>query len=203
MKKTAFFFALLIVLVFSGSAFSAPKEKDTLPIPVVYLGSGFGFNDLGVLGASCELPLTRSVSASLNLGIGSWGGKVGAEASFYFPSVLKGAFISVGYQYATGKDSVPLTLAVEPNGAERDLVVDLLPQQTINAKYSYALGIGAKKKNKLVLSIGYAAPLKKLPYSVQNNGAVLTEEAESSLKLMEPGGFIFGAKFMFGLGTRR
>lgn len=194
---------LLITISFSSSGYSALRGVDTLPFPVVYFGGGFGLNDLGILGVSCEIPIVQRVSATANAGFGMWGGKLGGEVNVYFPTVLCGSFVTVGYMYATGADNIQMTdIEVEPRGTKKNVVLDFLPQQTLSVKYSYALGLGYKKRSKFIFSIGYAAPLKKLPYRIQNSNERLTKDSEAGIKMYEPGGFIFGVRFMFGVGNR-
>jgi hypothetical protein len=108
---------------------------------------------------------------------------------------MQGSEFSIGYTRASGLKNFEAGLRVEPSGTEQTVNIDLEMVWTINLSYTYNVKVG--RNCKLGISTGYAVSMTKKAYHV-NSPVTITEESRMLLKIMQPGGIIFGAKFMFG-----
>jgi hypothetical protein len=166
----------------------------------VYLGIGTGVNyPAGLIGISLELQLTTDLTAYGALGMGSWGGKVGAGLRYYVDYPKSWAF-GLGYSYATGIDDVDLTLEnsyVYSGGSTGTTAVNfkLLPVSTINISVLKQWMIGKQKRNRIGLELGYAIPTATDRYQVAES---LTSKGKNFMNLMQPGGLLLGTTLSFG-----
>ncbi len=190
---------ILIAFLFVPASVMAQDTVATVSLPRVYLGCGSGLNDLGAIGVEAELPIYGRAFGYFDLGLGSWGGIVGAGCTYYFDSFTKGSSFSAGLSHWSGLDTVKTKVTVEPDGLSQDVVMDRSPVCSLNLKYAYSFPLGNQRRNKLQLMFGYAMPLSKNNYTVLTP-VVLDKEAKTTLGTMEPGGLLMGLKFMFGVG---
>ena len=75
--------------------------------------------------------------------------------------------------------------------------MDLLKVRTINltAFHNWVF----KKKNKFYIEFGYAIPLDKDAYKLQDPIIILSDKSKALLTTLQPGGIIISTGFMFGL----
>lgn len=193
--------SLLVILLSAISISSYAQLYENKPPKEIinnqnFLGFGIGFNEYG-LGGSFEFALTEKVAGFGNVGIGLWGYKLGAGVSIYPKGEPYGSSFSFGYAHATGLDEVEAEMQIEPNDQTETVLMNLEDCGTFNIVYSYNFKVG--QKNKFALSAGYAIPLQEAPYTIQTPGIELNDISEKVMEFMQPGGLIFGLKFMFGL----
>ena len=172
------------------------ENPEMVATPSTLVGFGFGINDYG-LGGGVELPIAKKITLYGNIGIGGWGWKVGGGLSFYPQQMLYKSSISLGYSVAMGGKGLEEELEVEPSGQSQKVVLDLNKVGTVNLIYSYNIKIG--RYSKFVVSTGYAIPVTSNAYEVKSPGVTLTESSKQIISVMQPGGLIFGLKFMFGM----
>lgn len=180
-------------LVFAQAGVQSMYEKKA---PSAMLGAGLGINDYG-LGLCLEVPLVEKLTVYGNAGIGGWGGKLGAGFSFYPAKFPYKSSISVGYATASGLKDFETDLPVEPNNQTQKVLLDLHRVGTVNLVYSYNFRMG--KKSKFSLSTGYAIKVTDDPYQLKSNGVTLSNDAKTVIDIVQPGGFIIGARFLIGL----
>ena len=142
------------------------------------------------------MPIISKLYAYGHLGTSSWGGRYSAGLMFYPNESGYGTAISVGYSQATGIANFVVDLEVEPNSYEQEVTLDLESVRTLNLVYYYNIRSG--RKNKLTLSAGYAISLSNNNYEVES-GEVLNDVSESFIRIMEPGGVVFGVRYVFAL----
>jgi len=161
----------------------------------IYYGAGFGLNDYG-LGVGVEKPLSGLLALYGNAGWGGWGMRYGGGLTFYPHTMDNKTGLSIGYSYAAGIDNRTMKLSTTSNLGEEALRVNFKALSTVNILVSRNYKVG--QQSKVVWSVGYAFSLSNDNYSLNNSELQLDEDAERRISLLEPGGFIFGMRFMFG-----
>lgn len=190
-------FTFSIFFTESMQAQHISKEKTKVAIvPSVFLGGGLSLNDYG-FGACIEIPVISKLSIYGNAGLGGWGTKLGVGIHFYFSKTPYRSAFSIGYATASGLEDFETQLQVYPSGLTETVILDLHRAGSLNFRYSYNFRLG--KKHKFVLTAGYAVPLSTNPYELKTKGVTLSETSKQVLDLLQPGGLIFGFKFMFGV----
>ena len=159
-----------------------------------FIGFGLGINDYG-LGAGLEFPLNNKLNAYGNMGVGGWGYKLGVGVSYYPRQAPFGSAFNFGYSYALGLSDLETELEVAPGNSTEEVLLDLNPVVTFNLFYSYSWTLG--RRGKFSLSAGYAIPLKEEAYELKTPNIELNATSKAVLKIMQPGGFIIGLKFLF------
>lgn len=183
----------LVEIVFSPYLFAQGSHEEK---PVfIYYGGGFGLNDYG-LGVGVEKPVSPLFALYGNAGWGGWGMRYGTGVTFYPCTNDTKTGLSLGYSYATGMDDHVMKLSTTSNSDEQDIGVNFEALSTINVLLSRNYNIG--HHSKLVWSVGYAFLLSDDNYTLKNSELKLDADAERQISLLEPGGFIFGLRFMFG-----
>jgi hypothetical protein len=195
--------AIIILIVLLPSialcANSNQKFKIGDETPILLLGIGLSINDYG-LGLGLEGPITNNLSAYGDLGLGGWGFKAGAGLNYHFQQITKGSEISAGICRGSGLENYETEMTVEPSGNKQKVKLSMDAVYTLNIKYTYNFKVGSKSK--FGLSVGYAFPFSNENYKVLSPGVTLTSESKAVMKMLEPGGLIFGLRMMFGMGSR-
>jgi hypothetical protein len=186
---------LSLTLVFLMFCTSSAQEARKL-----YLGIGTGINyPTGVLGVSLELQIINNLTAYGALGLGSWGGKVGAGIRYY-TNYPQGWAFGLGYSYSSGLNNLEVQLEGQHvNGGTNGtspVTFKLLPVSTINISGVKQWLIGKQKKNRIGLELGYAIPTAQDRYDTRES---LTPEGKDFMNLLQPGGLMLGTSFSFGL----
>ena len=165
----------------------------------IYIGIGTGLNyQTGIIGGSLEVQLIKNLTAYGSLGLGSWGGKVGAGLRIY-PSYPDKFAFGIGYSYASGINDVELDMEEEfiyGGSGITPVSFNLLPSSTINISAIKHWLIGKEKKNRIGIEGGYAIPTANDRYESE---ATLTRQGRSFMNILQPGGFMIGTTFSFGL----
>ncbi len=184
------------ITLFAGNN---PKFKKEDATPILLIGVGLGINDYG-FGLGLEAPIMKNLSVYGDLGVGGWGSKVGMGFNYHFQQITKGSVISLGISHGSGLKGFETDMMVEPSGDQQRVKLDLNPVNTVNIKYTYNIKLGSKSK--FGISAGYSIPFTTDNYKVLTPGVKLTPESETVLNMMQPGGLIFGFRFLFGIGTK-
>jgi len=190
----------IILIIPIQQSISQDIKPYTPPTPDAFFGIGIGLNDYG-LGLGAEVKVMNKVWLYGIGGISTWGYRLTGGLTYYpGQDGFKSSF-SLGYSYASGAKDFVTELDVkqffsEPK--EQEVTLDLLPISTINLVYSYNMKVG--RKSKFVFSAGYAILLTDKLYEDKTNFSSneLTDGSKEFIKLMAPGGVIFGVKYMFG-----
>jgi hypothetical protein len=194
--------ALALIVAISGISAQAentrPDSSGTVT-PNVLIGLGLGINDYG-FGLGLEVPIMKNLSVYADLGVGGWGRKACFGANYHFQQITKGSVISLGIANASGLKNYEYEMMVEPDGETQNVKMNLNVLNTVNVKYTYNFKLG--KKSKFGLSAGYSVPLSGNNFTVLTPGVKLTKESEAVLNMMQPGGLIFGFRFLFGIGQK-
>ncbi len=184
---------IVFAFIFSNNSLTAQSYTENYN-QSPYIGLGLGINDYG-LGVGLELPLHNKLNAYGNIGVGAWGYKLGVGIS-YFPRMAPfGSSFNLGYSHALGLKDVETELEVGSTNTTQKVLLDLKPVGTINLFYTYSWTLG--RAGKFSLSGGYAVPLEEDAYEVKTQNVELSTTSKQVLQIMQPGGFIFGLKFMF------
>lgn len=164
------------------------------PAPKTFLGIASGLeNFTGLLGPSIEANVWGGFGVYAGVGLGSWGYKMSGGLKYYTDYPYGWAWC-LSVSHATGLRDFETEL--ETRNGQQMVRLDLLPCQTLNltAQHHWKLG----KKNRFNLEFGYSIPLTYDAYTVKD-GSVLTDTSELALKILQPGGLMFGIGFTFGL----
>lgn len=178
-------------------------ELSILPSPrKFYLGFGTGINNYtGIIGINGELTATNNIGIFGTLGLGSWGGKMGIGARYYFNDARGGSAVSVGISNAGGlEDFVSEQEVITPIGgtATEEVTMDLNSIPCLNIAYVFAKNL--RDKNKILFSVGYSSRLKTNDTYIVTSGHTLSETSLSVMNVLRPGGILLGIDFMFGVG---
>lgn len=161
-----------------------------------YIGFGLGVNDYG-LGAGLEIPVSNKIAIYCNAGVGGWGYKLSAGLSFFPRQVHFGPAFNIGYAFASGLKDLETELGVNPNNTSQKVLLDLKKANTVNLFYSYSWTL--RRTGKFSISFGYAIPFEEKPYELKTEKIELSSSSEQIMEILQPGGLIFGLKFMFRL----
>jgi hypothetical protein len=185
----------LCVLAFGQDSEASP-ESETRSL---YLGLGTGINAYtGLIGITGEFNVVKPVSIVGALGIGSWGTKSSIGLRFYPHYPNQWAF-TVSYSHCSGIKDVDVKFEedfVKGQDGSETYKVDLLSINTVNISAMKHWLIGKRKVNRIHVELGYAIPTSSDRYRI---GAELTDDGETFMRLLEPGGITIGTGFTFGL----
>ncbi|HYG38461.1 MAG TPA: hypothetical protein VD908_07585 [Cytophagales bacterium] len=207
MKKFLGQSALLVLFSFIAPQYVFAQEdlfnsrpvKEKPQVKKVYIGIATGIdNYTGLIGPSVEVNIIQGLTAYGGAGIGTWGYKASGGVKYYLKYPFKWAF-NVGFSHATGIKDYTLEIETQSGtGAPvvNEITMDWKPSNTLNISAMYHFRLG--KKNRFSLELGYAFPITDNFYKV-TDGTILTEEEETFIRILQPGGIIIGAAFSFGL----
>lgn len=196
MKQT-FLSSLLLVFTCVTTAFGQSHSFD---LPKNYIGIGTGFNATGVVGITYEHIFMEHIGTYVNLGIGSWGYKLGGGGRLYFRNAHSGA-IGINVSHCTGATGVKSELGVIQNGqsVKKQIEYNAHAVQVLNISYLKFWQLGQKAR--FNIEAGYSVPLDGKSsdnYTIVTPGITLDEASEKSLKVIQPGGLILAIGFTFG-----
>jgi hypothetical protein len=161
----------------------------------LYLGLGTGINNYtALLGISGSVKVYDKLFVRGGYGIGSWGNKFSIGLK-YDMNYSDGWNFGIGYSICPGTGDVKMDLKVA-SGETKKVTADFSAASTINLTVGRNWAIG--KRNIFYLDLGYAVPMQTEPWKV-TDGSVLSKESKSVIKLIQPGGLIIGAGFIFGI----
>lgn len=178
----------------SAQDYYNPESVSELPERIVYLGVASGLeNYTGLIGLSLETNVSRSFALYAGAGLGSWGYKISGGIKYYNEFPLRWAYC-LSLSHATGLKNFETQMGTR--AGTQNVRMDLLSCQTLNFSAQHHWRIGTRSR--FDIEFGYAVPLTYDAYTVKD-GAVLTEESELAMKILQPGGLILGVAFSFGL----
>ncbi len=197
-KTLLLLFVSVFVFHLEVAAQQSVEILDFKPEPrKVYIGFGSGINAYpGMIGFMVEVPVIDKLGIVGSAGIGSWGGKLGIHARYYFKSALGGSGLSLGISRASGLADFESEMELL-NGDTGTVIMDLDAVSTANIAYFYAINL--RDKNKITLSVGLSFALQRDNYTI-TNGAQLSETSEAVMNILQPGGLVVGFDFLFGAG---
>jgi hypothetical protein len=135
--------------------------------------------------------------AAFNAGIGSWGGKIGAELRFFYSGCAHhGGALAVGFVHSSGLDTSTIDI-VSTTGANTTATLRLLPQN--NLHFSWYKSFRLSRGSKFFLQAGYSLPLSTDIYQVIR-GPALSQESRIFIDILRPGGVIISGGFSFAFG---
>lgn len=184
---------LLCVILISSVTIKA--QENFIDPPRVYFGLGSGINAFtGIFGIAANVRVINNAFIEGGLGLGGWGYKYSIGARYDFRQ--KNTFgLGINYTGATGLDNLEMDMEVYDGSTQR-VNIDCLRAGTVDVKGRFSITAG--KKNRLYIDLGYAIPLKDRVWKIKN-GVVLSDVSEKALDWTQPGGFMVGLGFMFGL----
>ena len=170
-----------------------PSEADTFP--KFYFGFGAGLNNYnGLLGIGAKFRIHKTIFLRAGAGIGTWGNKLSFSVEYDRKYTRCWAY-GIGYSTCSGIKNFKTqleTTASQPKTEE--VTIDLLRASTINLTTSYNWYF--HRKRLFYIEFGLAVAVESEPYSVKSP-SVLTDNSKRALRLLQPGGLIFGLGFMF------
>ena len=166
-----------------------------------YLGIATGINSYsGLLGFEAEIPIQDRISLFGVAGLGFWGYKLGGGAQFYLQKPQFGSSLSIGYTVALGSSEALEIESTDNSGNDVTYHIRLNPASTVNLIYHYNFRVG--RGNKIGLGGGWAIPLETQPYDIvssSNGSTQLGQTEQLAMRIVQPGGFVFSFKFLFGV----
>jgi hypothetical protein len=194
MKTKVFFITVLTIIGLSANA--QFTHSDSLAAHTkFYLGIGSGVNNYtGMVGLSANYRIYRKLFFQAGVGLGGWGYKY-LFGLRYDDKYGKGWSYGLGYSSATGITNEKLSLKDQSGNSHKD-TLDLEKAGTINLKLTHIWVI--HHKNTFYMEFGYAIPLQSNPWKPVGK-TPLTDNDLAVLRMMSPGGIIFGLGFTFGL----
>lgn len=199
MKILILFLALSLLGLSSFCQNKAIAKYPSDTLPYTYLGLGTGINNyVGIIGVGADVRVYHEFFIRIGAGLGSWGGKLTGGIR-YERKYTSGWGYGISYSQCSGLndykydfETVSSTLLITKN-----VTMDLLKVRTINltAFHNWVF----KKKNKFYIEFGYAIPLDKDAYKLQDPTIILSDKSKSLLTTLQPGGIIISTGFMFGL----
>jgi hypothetical protein len=160
-----------------------------------YLSVGTGLNCYhGLIGIGVDTRINDQVGFRAAVGLGGWGTKVGGGL-IYRKNGPEAFGIMVGYSSASGLKDFKTEL--ETTTGKKEVTLDLLRCGTVNISGNKGWRLG--KRNIFNFEFGYAFPASSASYYVIKDGSILSSTSITALKILQPGGLLLGASFMFGL----
>lgn len=164
--------------------------------PKVYIGPSLGINNpAGFVGAAFDVPVTTQFSLGTGIGLSTWGWKTNLEGRFYFRECNRGWALAAGATYNTGIEDIFITMPTTLG--EREVLLDLeaAPAVFFSGYHFFSMG----SRHRFYLQMGYTRRFDQDPYTVKS-GDILTSDGKTVLRLLAPGGVMFGFGFSFGIG---
>ncbi|MGE5317391.1 MAG: hypothetical protein ACM3ME_05305 [Chloroflexota bacterium] len=190
---------LTIFVIFILSAGTIKAQEDAFTLPKVYLGLGTGINAYtGLLGVAVNVRVLDKTFIEGGLGLGGWGYKYSFGLRYDFKTERTFG-LGINYTGATGLDNLEMDLETI-DGTEKKTSLECLSGGTIDLKGRFSFKAG--QKNRFYLDLGYAFPLEERYWKVKN-GVILSDVSEAALDITQPGGFMIGLGFLFGLANER
>jgi hypothetical protein len=160
-----------------------------------YLGIGGGLNQHnGLIGLSGDFKFDDQYALRVGAGIGTWGTKVGL--GFLFKPRPKGDWrFGIGYSSASGlKD---FESEFEVNGNTQLVRMDLHRQGLFN--FTAIREFTFKNGDAFNLEFGYSANVSGSTFYTVKDGSQLDPISVEVLRLLQPGGIVFGISYLFRL----
>jgi len=176
------------------SNFTMPKGT-----PRTYIGVGTGLDAYtGLIGFSVNQRLQNRLFVQAAIGEGSWGIKtsLGIRYDLHY---LSGLSFGLGMSYSTGVPNMKNNLELS-NGTEKEVTFDANPASTTNIKVSYNWVFF--KRNILYLDFGYSIAMQKNPWTIKD-GSSLSDNSNTILNSVAPGGLTIGVGFTFGINKKK
>ncbi|MCC5920234.1 MAG: hypothetical protein LAT68_08520 [Cyclobacteriaceae bacterium] len=202
-----YFAAIIVMLCSNVNAQSSQYnyyeefEEPTTYEPSYYLSISSGINNpAGIFGIGLEAAVNTVVSVNGTLGIGSWGGKFGANIRYYFNERLGWAF-NAGAAYTTGLSDLELefdrTFVQGIGSGTRVVTFQLAPVPVINLSMSRYWDLFNNGLGRVYIEFGYSIPLVTQDYYTSSHP--LTIDGEGLMQILRPGGIVvaFGVDFGF------
>ncbi|MEZ5018289.1 MAG: hypothetical protein R2800_14615 [Flavipsychrobacter sp.] len=196
MKKTLL--ALLLVVT-ALSSFAQYGRRGGSECPKVYLGLSTGLNNTnGLLGINLDVPISPSFSLGAGGGLSTWGWKAFFEGRYYFGQECnRGWAIGTGLTYNTGL-SGSLEVDQDPEGLgipPARVTIEPVPAAFLSMYRFFNIG---QRGNRFYLQLGWSQRFNDKPYS-SSPFQPLTSDGETVMRILSPGGVIFGVGFSFGI----
>jgi hypothetical protein len=161
-----------------------------------YITLGTGLNSYhGFIGVGVDTRITDQLGFRATAGVGGWGGKIGGGL-IYRKNGPEGFGIMAGYSSASGLKNFKTDLETGSSG-KQEVTLDLLRCGTFNISANRGWRVGSR--NIFNLEFGYAFSVAPEKYYVVKSGQTLSPSSETVMKMLQPGGLLLSASFMFGL----
>jgi hypothetical protein len=191
---------ILLLFAFSFSAFSNdsasiyPNSVKQNYYPT-FIGTSTGINNLnGMLGFFADINVHKNFNLTGGVGMGAWGWKTSLAGRFY-RNYPRGTYYSVGLSSASGLTGIELEMETTSSSTQ-NVKFDLYRVMNLNLSMGYQFMISPRFR--FHLDFGYAVNLTETPYKMISTVS-LTDESEAVMKMMVPGGVIFGLGFSLGI----
>jgi hypothetical protein len=179
----------------SAGSQNAQQSED---LPKFYLGIGSGINSyVGMIGLGADVRILNPLFIRAGIGIGSWGTKTTIGIK-YERKHTKGWVYGIAYESSSGLKDFKTKLEVDTLSStiKKEVTIDLLRASSVNLTASYNWIF--KKHNKFFIEFGYGIRVEQHPYKVKDNSK-LTNLSIQTLRILSPGGLVFGLGVMFAL----
>lgn len=201
MKKLFFLLALSFLFSNIYSQNNEPVINNSNPYaPKMLLSLGTGINShYGLLGFDVNFNVFDKLYLDAALGLGSWGSKV-SGGLIYMSQEKTGWSYELSYSYCQGAKGLEMELEVADSAqkiSSRKVKMDYLPASTLN--FFLAHHWSTKGGSRFNLKFGYAIPIEQKPYKLQSSGYMLTENSETILRAVQPGGLLLALSYSFKL----
>lgn len=187
-------FLLLLFVLFFFPAFAQQRTS-----PKWYVGVSTGIDNItGFIGPLVEYHLVDNFSVYGAAGLGTWGRKASAGVRYYL-DYPQGYAFNIGFSHAAGISAASFGVPekfIEKRLGENAIPFKLLSARTVNVSALKHWVVGASKRNRFYVELGYAIPTATKRYRAP---FTLTSSGERFMRFIEPGGIIVGLGFNFGL----
>lgn len=166
----------------------------------IYLGLNTGLeNPNGLFGVSIDFSPVQKVSIAAGVGSGSWGTKSFVEIRRYLGERCLGWAGALAFTHSSGVRNISLN--ANTVWGDRTVVFDFYPVNTVSFGMYRFMHVG-RRSNRFSYSIGYSVRLTNDLYNIKS-GDVLSDRGESVMKVMAPGGLMFGLGYYFDVSVKR
>lgn len=212
-KKFLTAFTILCSVLISQQTFSqnnSVRASDLTYSKTTYDGfSDYGIslrtginNSVGFLGVGAYFKIQENLYGEVGAGLGLWGYVGAIQAQYYLPTI-NNIYVSAGIKRSGGyKDGMLELETIHPETLElvsKEVSLDYLP--VYNTQLVFGKTWTIRGQHRFFLEGGYSFfwGEHEDTYKVVDSNITLSESSKSVLKVLTPGGIVFGLGFSFGI----
>ncbi len=194
---------LVLILSLSQAQYAQTEEPEyTSGVKIngckkLNFGVTSGINYTGLVALQIEYIDQSKLGFDVNLGLGGWGYRVGANAKYYFKECGLGWSLGAGVFRCSGLNDFEIEMEVEQpqSPATTEMVtMNLFPVNTLNLFAARYWGLGTRAR--FHLAFGISAKLTNTAYKVTSDHQ-LTAISKQVMNITTPGGGLLGLGFSF------
>lgn len=173
------------------------EKRHSAKKPFAYIGFSIGLNNPCGAGFDFDIPVKKYFTIGTGLGFSSWGNKLYIDAKYFLKTNHLGWALAGGIAYNSGVENFAAKYETVKKTTE-EIKLNLHPLSTAFLGLFHYVKLG-NRNSRLVIGIGYSVRLQQPQYEQVSKSAKLSDNAISKIQKREPGGFMLGLGFLFGL----